>query len=129
MTIIQNFSEDLQLVSFPNMTYSPPPPLLPPLLLYSYAPITLLASLGCLLVISAILTTPALRNLGNLLLLNLGVSDLLLVTVACPVTLSRVGRSWIETVAQLTTFVYLYTNYAEALTGHPYFGTLFKQVW
>ena len=65
-------------------------PELPPLLLLLYVPIILLASIGPLLVITAILGTPALRNLSNGFLLNLATSDLLFVILSCPATLAQV---------------------------------------
>ena len=43
-----------------------------------------------LLVITAILGTPALRNLSNGFLLNLAISDLLYVIISCPTTLAQV---------------------------------------
>ena len=43
-----------------------------------------------MLVITAILGTPALRNLSNGFLLNLAISDLLYVIISCPTTLAQV---------------------------------------
>ena len=65
-------------------------PELSQLLLLLYVPIIMLASIGPLLVITAILGTPALRNLSNGFLLNLATSDLLFVILACPTTLVQV---------------------------------------
>ena len=41
--------------------------------------------------ITAILGTPALRNLSNGFLLNLAISDLLYVIISCPTTLAQVA--------------------------------------
>ena len=60
------------------------------LLLFLYVPIILLACIGALLVITAILGTPKLRTLSNGFLLNLAISDLLFVIISCPVTLAQV---------------------------------------
>ena len=65
-------------------------PELPPLLLLLYVPIIVLAAIGPLLVITAILGTAALRNISNGLLLNLATSDLLFVILSCPTTLAQV---------------------------------------
>ena len=66
-----------------------PPAELSQLLLLLYVPIILLACIGALLVITAILGTPKLRTLSNGFLLNLAISDLLSVILACT-TLARV---------------------------------------
>ena len=65
-------------------------PELPQLLLLLYVPVILLASIGPLLVIRAILGTPALRTVSNGFLINLATSDLLFVILACPTTLVQV---------------------------------------
>ena len=76
-------------------------PELPELLLLLYVPGILLASIGPLLVIRAILGTPALRTVSNGFLINLATSDLLFVILACPTTLAQVftgiSQSMLET--------------------------------
>ena len=90
-----NFSDETRFLSnisldFEDEADDVKPGKLPPLLLLLYVPIILLASIGPLLVITAILGTPALRNLSNGFLLNLATSDLLFVILACPTTLVQV---------------------------------------
>ena len=88
-----NFSDQIGLLSnvtkdSQDLTYNDKPEL-PQLLLLLYVPIILLASIGALLVMAAILGTPALRTLSNGFLLNLAISDLLSVILACT-TIARV---------------------------------------
>ena len=88
-----NFSDETRLLSNVSLDIqdeAEKPGALPPLLLLLYVPIILLASIGPLLVITAILGTPALRNLSNGFLLNLATSDLFFVILSCPTTLAQV---------------------------------------
>ena len=50
-----------------------------------------MASIGPLLMITAIVSTAALRKLSNAFLLNLAISDLFFVILSCPATLIQVN--------------------------------------
>ena len=60
------------------------------LLLLVYVIVVLLSTLGPLLVIFVVLRTKQLRTHSNIYLVNLAVSDLFLVLLACPLTFMQV---------------------------------------
>ena len=64
------------------------------LLLLIYILVIVFASLGSVLVITAVLSASHLRTHSNFYIVNLAVSDLLLVLVACPVTLVQVCTTY-----------------------------------
>ena len=64
------------------------------LLLLIYIIVIVLASLGSMLVITVVLRATHLRTHSNFYIVNLAVSDLLLVLVACPVTLAQNWTSY-----------------------------------
>ena len=62
-------------------------------LLLIYILVIILASSGSILVITVVLRANHLRTHSNCYLVNLAISDLLLVLVACPATLAQVSSS------------------------------------
>ena len=90
-------------------------------LLFIYILVICLASLGSLIVIIVILRAKHLRTQGNCYIINLAVSDLLLVLVACPLTLAQVSfKYWpfpsIHALCQLATFLPLLFSFASAFS-------------
>ena len=81
----------LPVVSF-GLSLAIPQPLFI-ILLPIYILIICLSTTGSLLVITVVLKINCLRMHGNFYLVNLSVSDLLLVLVACPATLAQVSYS------------------------------------
>ena len=77
--------------------------------------------LGSSLVILSVLMTPQLRTAGNMYLLNLAVSDLLLVSLACPATLAQISASsWplpsVEPLCQLAMFLPLLFSFTSTFS-------------
>jgi hypothetical protein len=116
-----NFS----IISFPpsssiDSSYAIPQPFFLVLLLI-YILVICLASLGSLVVIIVVLRAKHLRTQGNCYVINLAISDLLLVLVACPFTIAQVSsRYWpfpsILALCQLATFLPLLFSFASAFS-------------
>ena len=90
-------------------------------LLLIYILVIFLASSGSILVITVVLLANHLRTHSNCYLVNLAVSDLLLVLVACPATLAQVSSShWplpsIPALCQLATFLPLLFSFASTFS-------------
>ena len=62
-----------------------------------------MASIGPLLMITAIVSTAALRKLSNAFLLNLAISDLFFVILSCPATLIQVNVTVGNLIVSLST--------------------------
>ena len=62
-----------------------------------------MASIGPLLMITAIVSTAALRKLSNAFLLNLAISDLFFVILSCPATLIQVNVTVGNEIVSLST--------------------------
>jgi hypothetical protein len=119
-----NFSN----ISFPpsssiGSSYAIPKPffLIFLILLIIYILVICLASLGSLIVIIVVLRAKHLRTQGNCHVINLAISDLLLVLVACPLTLAQVSsRYWpfpsILALCPLATFLPLLFSFASAFS-------------
>ena len=91
------------------------------LLLSLYIIIIILASAGSLLVIIVIICSNHLRTTSNYYIVNLAVSDLLLVLIACPATITHVSSShWplspIPSLCQLATFLPLLFSFASTFS-------------
>ena len=76
---------------------------------------------GCSLVILSVLKNPSLRTAGNVYLVNLAVSDLLLVVVACPATLAQLSSSsWpapsLQPLCQLVNFLPLLFSFTSTFS-------------
>lgn len=77
--------------------------------------------LGSSLVILSVLLNKSLRTAGNVYLVNLAVSDLLLVLLACPVTLAQISASsWpapsLQPLCQLATFLPLLFSFTSTFS-------------
>jgi hypothetical protein len=90
-------------------------------LLLVYIIVIGLASFGSLLVISVVVRVNNLRTHSNSYLVNLAISDLLLVLVACPSTLSQVSSSYwpfpsLPILCKLATFLPLLFSFASTFS-------------
>ena len=97
------------------------PPVTFVFILVFYLLIISLASFGCLLVIYVVLRAKNLRTNSNFYLVNLAVSDLLLVFLACPMTLAQLATThWpfpsYEILCKLATFLPLLFSFASTFT-------------
>jgi hypothetical protein len=90
-------------------------------LLLIYIIVICLASFGSLLVSSVVVRANHLRTHSNCYLVNLAISDLLLVLVACPATLSQVSSSYwpfpsLPILCKLATFLPLLFSFASTFS-------------
>ena len=86
-----------------------------------YTLVILSSSFGSLLVITAVIHSPHLRTHSNFFLVNLAVSDLLLVLVACPTTLAQISSThwplpFIPALCKLSTFLPLFFSFASTFS-------------
>ena len=88
-------------------------------ILYTF--VILSSSCGSFLVIIAVIHSPSLRTHSNFFLVNLAVSDLLLVLVACPTTLAQISSThwplpYIPALCKLSTFLPLFFSFASTFS-------------
>ena len=107
-------------ISFTKFPLAIPLPLFS-LLLSLYLPVILSSSCGSLLVITAVCHSANLRTHSNFFLVNLAVSDLLLVLVACPATFAQISSShwplpYIPALCKLSTFLPLFFSFASTFS-------------
>ena len=122
----KNLSDISEDILFPTSRISIIPSLAVPqlkftILLSIYILIILLASFGSILVIIVVLRANHLRTHSNCYLVNLAVSDLLLMLVACPTTIAQVSSShWplpsTPALCQLATFLPLLFSFASTFS-------------
>ena len=91
------------------------------IIIFLYIVVITLASLGSILIITTVICVPDLRTKSNLYLVNLAFSDLLLVTISCPATLTQVSSSvWllppVDFLCQLLRFLPLFLSFASTFS-------------
>ena len=122
---MDDLNSSLSLLPQPNISFPLFPLAIPlpqfSLLMTLYIIVILSSSSGSILVITAVLRSPNLRTHSNFFLVNLAVSDLLLVLVACPTTFLQISSThWplplIPSLCKLSTFLPLFFSFASTFS-------------
>ena len=91
------------------------------IIIFLYIVVITLASLGSILIITTVICVPELKTESNLYLVNLAFSDLFLVTISCPATLTQVSSPvWLlppfHFLCQLVRFLPLFFSFASTFS-------------